>query len=58
MKVIMMDPPGGWRYGFPKPYLPNRGENFIQWLIREGYPPDECEWAMKYMRSWEAEIDE
>ena len=47
------DPPGGWRYGFPKAYNPLPNENFMQWLIREGYPPDEVEWAMQHMRAWE-----
>lgn len=47
------DPPGGWRYGFPKAYNPLPNENFMQWLIREGYPPDEVEWAMRHMRAWE-----
>ena len=41
----MIDPPNGWRYGFPKmlPLIPKEGKNFKlkKWLIDEGYPPHE-----------------
>lgn len=39
----MVDPPSGWKYGFPKvaPYpLP---ENMIEWVIEQGYPRVEVE---------------
>lgn len=32
------DPPGGWRYGFPKVYRPIEGETLEDTLIRDGYP--------------------
>lgn len=38
MKVVMIDPPRGWRYGFPKA-LPNPPpEDTRAWLIENGYP--------------------
>jgi hypothetical protein len=37
----MYDPPGGWRYGFPKPYKPQEGETLRETLIRDGYPEKE-----------------
>lgn len=40
---VMVDPPSGWKYGFPKvaPYpLP---ENMIEWVIEQGYPRAEVE---------------
>ena len=44
-KRVMIDPPNGWRYGFPKmlPLIPKEGKNFKlkKWLIDEGYPPHE-----------------
>ena len=44
-KRVMIDPPNGWRYGFPKmlPLIPKEGKNFRlkDWLIQEGYPPHE-----------------
>ena len=41
----MVDPPNGWRYGFPKmlPLIPKEGKDFklTTWLVSEGYPPHE-----------------
>lgn len=52
-KKMIIDPPGGWRYGFPKQYDPLPGETLVDWLVREGFPKQEVEWAVKYCRSWE-----
>ena len=43
MKVLIIDPPEGWRYGFPKPVheeFHTLGSDFDlgRWLISEGYP--------------------
>jgi hypothetical protein len=50
----MIDPPGGWRYGFPKP-LPDHTPEFDlrQWLIDNGYPEADVELALKHSRYWE-----
>ena len=53
---MIIDPPGGWRYGFPKQYDPLPGETLRDWLVREGYPPQEVEWAVHHCRSWESDI--
>ena len=37
-KVTMIDPPSGWRYGFPKPIPEDRKKDVIPWLIEQGYP--------------------
>jgi len=42
MKVMMIDPPSGWKYGFPKPF-PNGVENTIKWLVANGYPQHEID---------------
>ena len=39
----MIDPPEGWRYGFPKPLPDGTDENDIlerlnEWLVENGYP--------------------
>lgn len=34
----MYDPPSGWKYGFPRPYLPQPGETLYDTLLRDGYP--------------------
>ena len=59
MKVTMVDPPSGWKYGFPKP-LPadySEGESVIPWLLSEGYPQKEIDNCGKhfYCRYWEQE---
>lgn len=61
-KVLMCDPPSGWRYGFPKP-VPEEyftlGEDFdlLRWLVSEGYPQAEIDKLGKnfYCRYWETE---
>lgn len=40
---MMYDPPSGWRYGFPRKYLPLPGETLEQTLIRDGYPQIEID---------------
>ena len=44
-KVLMCDPPSGWKYGFPKP-LPadySKDESIFPWLLSEGYPQSEID---------------
>lgn len=41
--AVLVDPPSGWKYGFPKkaPYpLP---DNIIEWVVEHGYPRAEVE---------------
>lgn len=52
-KVTMIDPPEGWRYGFPKP-IPD-GVDLAEWLYGEGYPWDLIPLAIQYSRYWEME---
>lgn len=33
----MIDPPSGWKYGFPKP-IPENITDVNSWLIENGYP--------------------
>ena len=43
-KQVMVDPPSGWRYGFPKLYDPSKEEGTMyDWLVREGYPQSEID---------------
>ena len=60
--VTMVDPPSGWRYGFPKA-LPDdypEGESIIPWLISEGYPQEEVDKMGDhfYCRYWEEEVND
>ncbi len=36
--MLIIDPPSGWLYGFPKPIPENRRKDSIAWLIEQGYP--------------------
>jgi hypothetical protein len=50
MKKIV-DPPNGWKYGFPKE-MPKDLEDVRQWFIDQGYPEKEVDLALKYSRYW------
>lgn len=57
--TTMYDPPGGWRYGFPRTYLPKPGEALTDTLLRDGYPQREIDnGGAKYCRFWETDIEE
>jgi hypothetical protein len=40
---LLYDPPSGWRYGFPRPYLPLPNETLEDTLRRDGYPEKEIQ---------------
>lgn len=44
--MIIVDPPSGWRYGFPAPLQ----EDYRQQLIDAGYPQKDIEFAL--VNSW------
>jgi len=54
-KRTIIDPPEGWRYGFPKP-IPDDITDLSEWLFGEGYPMDMIPLAIKYSRYWEEDI--
>ena len=62
MKVMMIDPPAGWKYGFPKalPKLFDTYEEKIEWLVSEGYPQSEIDSYGDhfYCRYWHEEIND
>jgi hypothetical protein len=46
MYKITIDPPSGWKYGFPKEISweeYNKTESFKEWCIANGYPREEAE---------------
>jgi|LauGreDrversion4_2_1035121.scaffolds.fasta_scaffold284926_3 hypothetical protein len=60
-KVHMIDPPGGWKYGFPK-VVPKTFETWEEqkaWLISEGYPEKEIDKMGEhfYCRHWEEVVE-
>ena len=55
MPRIMIDPPSGWRYGFPKAYdRTTDGDDMVTWLVQEGYPQREIDCLRDhfYVRQW------
>lgn len=40
--IKMIDPPGGWKYGFPK-QIPDDVKDVIKWLVEQGYPQKEID---------------
>ena len=52
---IIVDPPGGWKYGFPAE-LP-KGKSYEDLLKEHGYPKEDIEFAMQYSRQWYEDID-
>jgi hypothetical protein len=57
-KVKMIDPPSGWRYGFPK-VLPEDVTDTIKWLLENGYPQHEIDACGDhfYCRHWYVELN-
>jgi len=56
---IWIDPPSGWRYGFPKRFHREVDGDIIEWMIREGYPEAEIQKLGEqfYWRSWAEESE-
>jgi hypothetical protein len=51
----MVDPPSGWRYGFPRAYdRVTDGDDFMAWLVAQGYPQAEIDRMGDhfYVRQW------
>lgn len=40
--MILIDPPSGWRYGFPKVCKSSKNQSLKDWLIENGYPEYMC----------------
>ena len=36
--ALIIDPPVGWKYGFPKPIPEDRRQDSLVWLVEQGYP--------------------
>jgi len=50
-KKLLIDPPFGWKYGFPKVYDNPKGLSPTEWCFQNGYPrhelnsKGECDWV-------------
>lgn len=52
-KYIMVDPPSGWLYGFPKKMPADK--DVAEFFRENGYPEKDIDFACKYYRVWDAE---
>lgn len=51
-KTYMIDPPSGWKYGFPRPYNKDTDGPMDAFLLKHGYPEKDIDFALNYMRKW------
>jgi len=47
--MIWIDPPEGWKYGFPAIYDPDADGQLSDWIVRKGYP---LQTIKEYGESW------
>lgn len=54
---LIIDPPSGWKYGFPKALPEPKPQDIKKWLVENGYPQFEIDNHGKYFycRYWEEE---
>lgn len=58
--ATIIDPPSGWKYGFPKPIPEDRRYDALTWLVEQGYPQSEIDDLGEhfYYRCWEKPDDD
>ena len=50
---MIIDPPEGWRYGFPKSFTKRPDQTEEEWFLENGYPQKLIDQGMlKYCRVW------
>jgi len=47
--MIWVDPPEGWKYGFPAIYDPDTDGQMSEWIVNKGYP---LEVIKEYGEAW------
>ena len=55
---LMIDPPSGWQYGFPKPIPREHLHRATEWMIENGYPRKLTEGKYFPVRYWNAKEGE
>jgi hypothetical protein len=55
-----IDPPSGWKYGFPRVFDTEKDGGMHEWLVANGYPREEIEDLGKhfYVRQWLTDEEE
>jgi hypothetical protein len=54
---LMIDPPSGWKYGFPKPYDQKKDGHLKTFLKKNGYPTKDIDFALENCRMFYEEIE-
>ena len=44
--TLWIDPPSGWKYGFPKAYTKPEDQSLEAWMLEQGYPQWEIDRGM------------
>lgn len=52
--TLYVDPPEGWRYGFPKAVPKDREHDLQAWIIEQGYPKEKLD-KHPLLRCWREE---
>lgn len=56
-RITIIDPPSGWKYGFPRPYDIKVDQTLEEWLIENGYPQSLIDQGMtRHCRYWETDV--
>ncbi len=55
---VWIDPPSGWRYGFPRVWNKTEEPNLEDFLRKNGYPEKDIPFACKWLRMWETQENE
>lgn len=56
-RVLLIDPPSGWKYGFPRPYDKKDDQTLEEWLVEKGYPQSLIDQGMtRHCRYWETDV--
>ena len=53
-KLVWVDPPSGWQYGFPKLYNREVDGDISEWMVQQGYPEELMDSANLGTRTWDA----
>jgi hypothetical protein len=55
---VWIDPPEGWRFGFPKIWNSQKDPDLRIFLLDSGYPANQVAFALNYIRMWNVEENE
>lgn len=58
-EFLMIDPPSGWRYGFPKMIPKEHQHRTLEWLVEQGYPKHIIDELGDHfvIRYWNAQVE-